>query len=133
MSKSIKLKDNNYIDSSSIVHNRELLSEKINSMGGSISNQGTQINSIINRISGYGSQGTLTNDPDNLGIASGFYRYYGNFGGKIAESWWFIIHIAHYDPNGNYARQIVGNYFGNNLFSRIQTSGVWSDFKTILS
>lgn len=93
---------------------------------------GIQVNNIINRITGYGEQATSTSDPNNLGLASGFYRYYGNCGGLLANSWWFIIHMGHYDANGNFARQVWFNYFGTQIYTRYQSSGTWKSFKLML-
>lgn len=140
MSKSIKLKDNNYWDTKGVVHNKQLLSNIIGTMNTNISNNtsnisnlNTNLTNVTNRIAGYGEQAQSTDNPNNLGLASGFYRYYGNCGGQIATSWWFIIHIAHYDANGNFARQVWFNYWGSNTLTRMQTGGNWSGFSIILN
>ena len=146
MSKSIKFKDNTYLDSSSIVHGTTKLDAKLDATDTAVvnaqntatsglnkaNNNATQIDNVIKRIGGYGDQALNISDPDNLGTGTGFYRYYGNFGGKLGTSWWFIIHMGHYDVNGNYCRQLIFNYWGTQAHTRIQSGGTWGNIKTFI-
>ena len=50
MSKSIKLKNNTYIDSSGITHNRDLLSTLLTTLTGQVSNILNQVTNLNNRI-----------------------------------------------------------------------------------
>lgn len=124
MSKSLKFKNNNYLDSSSIVYNKETLNNVL-------AIRDKTIDDIIARIAGYGDQAKHIDNPDTLGFESGFYRYYGSYGGTLSSAWYFIIHIGHFDINGNFARQIWFDYFNTNCYTRIQTSGTWSNFQQI--
>lgn len=124
MSKSLKFKNNNYLDSSSIVYNKETLNNVLAS-------RDKTIDDIIARIAGYGDQAKQIDNPDALEFVTGFYRYYGSYGEALPFSWYFIIHIGHFDINGNFARQIWFNYFTNTLYTRIQTSGIWGEFQQI--
>lgn len=114
--KSIKLKNNNFWDSESIMHCRVSLKELLTS--------------ITNRIVGYGTVAETIEDPDTIGLKSGFYQYNGNYGSALPHNWYFIIHLAHYDVNGNYCRQVWFDLTSNVFYTRIQVSGAWRRFST---
>ena len=49
MSKSIKLKDNNYLDSKSVVHNKQLLSDIVDKLNNSMNKNGTAIRKYLEK------------------------------------------------------------------------------------
>ncbi|MCJ8212048.1 pyocin knob domain-containing protein [Mucilaginibacter sp. RS28] len=55
----------------------------------------------------------------NAGAISGFYQTYNpiNFPSG-ANSWWHLLDVRHSNPANNYAMQIAGSFFDQNLYFR---------------
>lgn len=88
------------------------------------------IDDIFTRLNGYGEQAYLISNQDLntiCGVNSGFYR-----GTKMTNApgtgWYFIFHLAHYNANGNYCRQIAFDLYKKDYFVRYQTGGTWSEW-----
>ncbi len=123
MSKSIKLKNNNYWDSSSITHNKQKLGDMINSITG-----GAEGGLVIKR-----AFTTIDcNDIRNYGTGLYLMRYgctntpmYSGL-----NNWhWYIIQIS-FDKN--YCVQIAtAVHSDDRVFIRHQVNGNWRAWKTL--
>lgn len=109
MSKSLKFKNNNYLDSSGIVHKKELLSDILNN--------------ITDRMAGYGEECKVVHGDWNTacGNVSGFYMGYNleNSPKNVlsGNNWFFVIHLSH---NEIYNFQIAKSLFNNMIYQRSQ-------------
>ena len=91
MSNSVKLKNDNFLDSINIVHNKETLDVILGRMagiGGACKIISGDLNTACGNATGFYMGPNLTNCPS--GVTVGY--------------WWFIIHIVH---DKNIAKQIA--------------------------
>lgn len=123
MSKSIKLKDNTYWDSSSIVHGNTSLSTMINGLGGNtytgLSKARRIDNCNLNELVGYGSGmyvafATCQNAPYNNGV----------------NNWhWYVIQVVYAH---DYCCQIAMSlHTETKVFARQKIAGGWNDWKAL--
>lgn len=131
MAKSYKLKDDNYIDSSDVVHNTNLLDTLLESML-------NREQGIVDRIAGYGQpafnieNGSGTMDWNTAcGTKSGFYRGSGlanSPSGSTTANWWFVLHIVH---DNSFKVQIAFPYAYSNIYIRHQNTS-WSNWVKVI-
>ena len=132
MSKSYKLKGDNYIDSTGIVHDSEVLDEsnKLNVLLESMLNRDE---GIVRRIAGYGQVcKQVTGDWDTAcGVSSGFYMgsNLNNSPNVSSTSGWFhVIHLVH---NANFMVQLAFSFSGNHMCMRTKNN-TWSNWQQII-
>ena len=115
MSKSLKFKNNMYLDSSSIVHGRELLSNLIVGLGGSCKNVSGDWNTACGNRTGFYRGSGLKNAPPNIITVAG---------------WVYMIHLVH---DSSYKRQLAFSFSNNapTVYMRSQENGTWSEWRYI--
>ena len=70
MAKSIKLKNNNYIDSTGVVHNRGLLSTLLNNITTNISNLLTNVSNLLTSVSNLETKTTQFKNKEYSGMTT---------------------------------------------------------------
>lgn len=112
MSKSIKLKDNNYLDSSSVVHNKIPLNSFLNGKLGCYDTTLANISSDLDNLQPgqtvyWGTSTELANKPTTGGRCYCIYGY------------------------GNYEVQIAFKYNADYIYIRHRWSSAWSEWRQI--
>lgn len=128
MSKSIKLKDNNYWDSTGITHNRGLLSTILETMSSNISTNTTNITNNTNNIAkclkfnGY-FNGT-SKDFDDL-LDTGIYQYSG-YNGRYRDNpipYYNYGIVVVFNANNQYNIQLIFDFQATRVYLRKCTEG----------
>lgn len=118
MSRSLKLKDNNYWDTRGIVHGKQLLSERLDG--------------ISTRMAGYGQRAKIVSGDWNTacGDSCGFFmgqNLLNSPSGTTAAGWWYVIQLCH---NDKYKKQIAFSFSSHEIFERLQET-TWSGWATV--
>lgn len=107
MSKSIKLKNNTYLDSSGITHNRDLLSTLLTTLTGQVGGLSSQVTDLNNRIyiqeTGSNSNGTY------IRWSNGFQICYKTmtYNGVNCNTVWGSLYESTKLSIGNYAKSFI--------------------------
>lgn len=114
MSKSIKFKNNMFLDSTSIVHNKELLSNLLVGVGARCKEVSGDWNTACGERTGFYMGHALSNAPSR----------------DTVSDWWYIIHLVH---NSKFKKQIGFSFSAGNyqLYLRGQDNGYWTAWKSI--
>lgn len=114
MSKSLKFKNNMFLDSTSIVHNKELLSNLLVGLGSICKTVTGSWNTACGNRTGFYMGNGLSNAPT----------------GSTVGGWWYVINIVH---ASTYKKQIAISFLPNNyqIWLRGHENGNWSAWKSI--
>lgn len=115
MSKSFRFKNNMFLDSTSIVHNKDKLSDLLVGIGSTCKRVTGDWNTACGNRTGFYRGSGLKNAPPNI---------------VTVASWIYVIHLVH---DSLYKRQIAFSFSNKapTVYMRNQDNGVWSEWRYI--